>query len=91
MNLKRARDADKLPLPALVLGMPILIIGYFLDVLVNVTVCSLVVLDWPRELTVSSHLARLIRTGTPYQQTVARWMARNLLDAFDPSGNHLGN
>ena len=90
MNLKRARDAGTISRVALVLGCPVLAVGYVFDLAVNITVCSLLVWDWPREATVSAHLARLVRTGTPYQRTVSRWLAVNLLDAFDPSGNHLG-
>jgi len=91
MNLKRARDAGTITPAALALGYPILAIGYVLDFCVNVTLLSLIMLDLPRETTVSLHLRKLSETGTSYQKTIANWIAINLLDAFDPSGKHLGD
>lgn len=89
MALKRARDDGTISKIALVLGYPILVAGYILDFCVNISILSLVVLDFPKEITVSQHLSRLVRTGKPFQQTIANWIAKNLLDAFDPSGAHL--
>lgn len=89
MTLKRARDAGTISKTALLLGYPVLLVGYLLDMVVNVTVLSLLTLDLPREATVSQHLRRLSGSGKPFQKSIANWIAVNLLDAFDPSGSHL--
>lgn len=88
MNLIRAKESGKLSRPALILGYPILIVGYILDILMNATFVSLLVMDLPRELTVSSHLCRLSRDGNRWQRTVSTFICEQLLDAFDPSGKH---
>lgn len=89
MALKRARDDGSISRIALTLGYPVLAVGYVLDFCVNISVLSLVVLDLPRETTVSQHLSRLVKTGKPFQVAIANWIGKNLLDAFDPSGAHL--
>jgi len=87
MNLKRAKDAGKLSVAARVFGTPVLVVGYLLDMLANVIPMTLILVELPRETTVTSRLKRHI-TGTGWRARVASWMCKNLLDAFDPSGCH---
>ncbi|MDE2000563.1 MAG: hypothetical protein KGI52_16730 [Burkholderiales bacterium] len=87
MNLIRARDAGLLPRPAYVLGLPIVGAGVLLDALVNLTVCTLLFAELPREWLVTARVTRLER-GTGWRQVVASWVCHNLLDNFDPSGKH---
>lgn len=87
MSLSRAKQMGTLSRPALILGYPILAIGYFLDAMVNWFVLTLVLGEFPREVTVTARLKRLVK-GEGYQQKVAYWICHNLLDAFDPSGSH---
>lgn len=70
------------------LGYPIFLIGYVLDVLINVTLFSLLVLDFPREWTITTHINRLAETDKGWRRVVGCWICRNLLDAFDPDGFH---
>lgn len=88
MNLKRARDADRLGPVAYALGTPVLIVGYLLDFLVNVTACTVLFLEVPRETTVTARLKRHAPECT-WRGGIARWMAAHLLDAFDPAGRHI--
>lgn len=88
MNLKRARDAGKLSRPAYILGMPLLYGGLFIDFLCNVLVMTPLMLELPRELTVTSRLQRHA-LGSGYRQKIALWMGAHLLDPFDPSGKHI--
>lgn len=89
MNLKRAQDAGTLSKPALVLGMPLLIVGLVIDLIVNVCVASVALLEMPRELTVTDRLSRLIRTRRDtWRGKSACWFCEKFLDAFDPSGRH---
>lgn len=88
MNIKRARDAGTLSRVAYVLGVPILIIGYLLDFIVNVGPCTVLFLEPPRETTVTARLKRH-RDADNWRGRLARWMAAHLLDPFDPDGRHV--
>lgn len=88
MNLKRAKDAGKLSKTAYVLGLPILWFGLFLDAVVNVFIMTVLMLEFPRELTVTSRLSRHARKEG-WRKEFAVWIAVELLDTFDPSGKHV--
>lgn len=88
MGLKRAKDAGLLSTTAKVLGYPVLIVGYLLDCFVNFTVMTILLLEIPRETTVTARLSRHNETSTGWRKTVALW-AEPLLDPYDPSGNHI--
>lgn len=88
MNLKRVKDAGQLHRAALVLGTPVLIVGYALDAMVNVFVMTVLLVELPREVTVTARLKRHNRTSTGWRKAVAAWF-EPLLDPFDPSGNHI--
>lgn len=89
MNLQRARDNRTLPRPAYYLGLPILWVGLALDCAVNMTLASLLFLELPHELLVTSRLERQVFDGSGWRQRLARWIAANLLDPFDPRGSHV--
>jgi predicted transporter len=88
MNLKRAKDAGLLSKTAMILGYPVLIVGYVLDCFVNVTVMTVVLMELPRETTVTSRLKRHNKDSKGWRKAVAVW-AEPLLDPFDPSGDHI--
>lgn len=88
MNLKRARDVGRLYGPAVAPGVFSLVLGYFLDFVVNVFVFSVILLEPPRETTVTARLKRHAAKNT-WRGAVARWFAANFLDPFDPSGRHV--
>jgi hypothetical protein len=88
MNLDRAKGNGTLTSTALYLGYPLLGVGYALDIFLNLTVCTILFLEVPRELTVTSRLSRHILDQTGYRKLVALWMCTNLLNTFDPSGTH---
>ena len=88
MGLKRVRDTVGLSPWALRFGYPILIVGYVLDVLVNWFVFTVVMLEIPKELTVSSRLKRHNQESTGWRLAVVKFF-EPLLDPFDPSGNHV--
>jgi hypothetical protein len=87
MNLKRAKDASLLTKTAMVLGYPVLIVGYLLDFFVNVFVMTPLLLELPQETTVTSRLSRHNK-GTGWRKAVAAW-AEPLLDPYDPKGKHI--
>lgn len=87
MNLKRAKDVGKLTRTAYVLGLPILIIGYLLDALVNLVIFTIILIEIPKEFLVTARLSRL-QHGTGWRASLAKWFCTNLLDQFDPTGCH---
>lgn len=87
MSLARAKDAGTLTRPALILGTPILLVGFALDVAVNWSVMTVLLLELPHELTVSARLKRH-NHGTGWRHRVARF-AEQFLDPFDPRGDHI--
>jgi len=87
MALKRAKDENKLSRTALVLGTPVLWIGYTLDAFVNVTVMTVVLIELPREVLVTDRLKRH-KSSTGWRLKVVLWF-EPILDPFDPSGDHV--
>ena len=88
MGLKRARDAGLLHRTARFFGLPVLVVGYLLDAFVNIFFMTALMLEMPRELTVTARLKRHIKTSQGWRLSVARWFIP-LLDPFDVSGKHI--
>lgn len=87
MSLQRARDSGQVRWPMMIVGYPALYVGLTLDLLTNVVVCSVLFVEFPRELLVTSRLSRHSKSAD-WRGTVARWICSNLLDPLDPSGCH---
>ena len=88
MNLARAKRDGKLSKPALILGTPVLFVGWVLDFLANVFVMTPLMLELPQELTVTARLKRHHKESTGYRLAVVLWFEQ-ILDVFDPSGDHV--
>lgn len=88
MALKRARDDGKLSPFATALGYPALMFGYAIDFATNVVICTPLLLEMPRETTVTARLSRHKRDGG-WRGKVAAWVGDHLLDPFDPDGRHI--
>ena len=88
MSLSRAKKSGTLSTTAYVLGLPVLIVGLALDLLLNVTVMSLVLWEIPRETTVTARLKRHHKESTGWRLAVVLWF-EPILDPFDPSGDHI--
>ncbi len=88
MNLGRAKKAGTLSKTALAFGTPVLFVGYLLDFLLNVTVMSVVLLELPRETTVTSRLKRHHKESDGWRLAVVLWF-EPLLDPYDPDGDHI--
>ena len=87
MNIKRVRDAGQLSKFAEILGYPVLFIGLALDFIANVFVVSVLLLEWPKEMTVTSRFKRHNAAGGWRKKVVA--VFEPILDPFDPSGDHV--
>ena len=87
MNIKRVRDMGQLTWMGYVLGYPTLFIGLFLDLLVNWFVMTVILLELPREFTVTSRLKRH-QNSTGWRKAVVKFF-EPVLDPLDPSGDHI--
>lgn len=87
MCLKRAKDAGTISRFALVMGYPVLAVGLLIDLFVNLFVFTILLLELPKELTVTSRLQRHGKQGG-WRGDLSRWFCEALLDTFDPSGDH---
>lgn len=88
MNLGQAKAENKLQGFALYAGYTVLAAGLLVDLVVQITVATVIWLELPREWTVSERVARLCREGHGYRLTLALWFRRVLLAPFDRSGGH---
>lgn len=84
MSLKRERT--NLSRTAVYLAMPVLILGYVMDVIFNMTVGMVIFLEPPHELLFTSRCKRWLSQKT-WEGSLARWFCRNLLDPFDDGGH----
>ena len=87
MALFRAHKAGTMPLASKVLGYQILIIGLVVDVIMNLTLFSIIFLEIPREWLVTTRLKRHIKKSG-YRGWLARFLCHDVLSPFDPSGDH---
>jgi hypothetical protein len=87
MGLYRAHLAGRLGWPAYVMGIPWLAVGVVMDVLANIVIASIVFFERPREWLVTTRLVRW-QSDASWRGAIARWVCKNLLDVFDPSGTH---
>ena len=86
-GIHRAKLSGRLSGPVLWLCAPMVVIGYVMDCLFNLTLASLVFWERPREWLLTARLQRYI-TGTGWRARLAAWVCNSLLDPFDPNGNH---
>ena len=88
MNLAQSKAEGKLKGFALWAGYTVLAVGLLVDLVVQITVATVLWLELPREWTVSGRVERLCREGHGYRLTMAMWFRRVLLAPFDRSGGH---
>lgn len=88
MHLRHIRDDAGLPAGAQAFGTLTLASGYTHDFLLNVIHGSLILLDLPRETTLTARLKRH-KFDDGWRGNVTRWLAVHLLDPFDPDGRHI--
>ncbi len=87
MALKRQRDNGGLSGLAKFFGSYILLRGYLLDFLCNVVHATILLREFPRELTVTKRLRRHIEGNTQQAAQCLKFRTQ-LLDGFDPAGIH---
>lgn len=87
MQLDSAKKAGRLSKTARRIAVPLLAVGLVVDVLFNLIWGTVLFLDVPRELLFTSRVSRL-NDGDGWRGRMARWVCCELLDPFDPDGQH---
>lgn len=88
MGCYRAYLSGRLSGISKVMAYPIVAVAYSVDILVNVTVATIIFLDPPREFMLTSRLRRYIKSSTDWRFVTAKYICDNLLDIFDPKDYH---
>jgi hypothetical protein len=91
MGVHRANLQKKLNAFTITLCFPWVVIGYALDVIANIFVVPFIFFELPRELLVTSRLARHLKTpelDRDWRYDLSKKICVHMLDVFDPSGNH---
>lgn len=89
MGLYRAHLNKRLNGLNKVLAAPNVVIGFVLDVVVNITWATLVFRELPEEWLVTTRLQRWVNdTRHSWRRVRARWWCENVLDPLDPTGKH---
>jgi len=88
MGMIRAHKEHKLNLMLWVMCVPFVVLSLVIDVLNNIFVFTFLFAELPKELTVTERLKRHVKEHT-FRGKLARLIGDNLLDAFDPTGDHL--
>jgi len=88
MGLYRAKLQGRLSKVALVLGAPVYLIGYLLDVFVQITIATVLFWELPKEGLLTGRLTRHIKRGKGWRRDLSKWICFHLLDPFDPHGTH---
>lgn len=90
MACKRVKDDGKLTRLAFLMALPVLIVGFALDIFLNCTLFTILCGELPKEKAVSERLKRYNENPNTWwwRKTVVR-VFEPILDPFDPSGNHI--
>lgn len=86
MALYRAKLENSLTLTQKILGYPLLWFGLLIDFLTNISVCTLVFLEFPKEYLVTTRIIRL-KKDKGWRGKLAAFICQQL-DNIDPTGCH---
>ena len=88
MGFYRAHLLKKMNKLTWALGSPFIIFGIIADIFSNIVIAPFVFFDLPREPTVTGRLKRYHRQGSGWRYQIANFVCQNMLDIFDPTGDH---
>jgi hypothetical protein len=88
MGVYRAHLSKRLQPVALILLLPVVLLGVIVDIVSNLILAPILFLDLPKELLVTSRLIRYRNYDSGWRNKVANYICSNLLDVFDPNNQH---
>ena len=89
MNIQRVQKEGKLTLGSKILAFPVVLVGYTLDVVLNYVLLTVILLELPKEKTISQRLKRHNQgRGSKWGAMIARFV-EPILDPYDYRGDHI--
>lgn len=90
MGIYRAHLQKKLKGFVFALCLPAVIVGILFDVFANLLIATIVFWQLPRELLVTDRLIKIKSNPLEHwkRKYIAQYICDNLLDVFDPNGDH---
>lgn len=88
MGIYRAHLAGRMRWYHYLLLWWVILAGVLADVIANCTVAWVAFWERPREWLVTTRMTRYRTNGGPRQQELAAFICDELLDLFDPTGDH---
>lgn len=89
MSLDKANAEGKLTTLCKPFAYVILFLGLLIDLFCQIFIFTFLMLDIPRELTVSERLTRYKDHDNGWRNKFAIWFAKHFLDPFDRRGKHI--
>ena len=77
---------QSLPVTTKLLAVPVIVVGFTVDVIFNLTLAGILFAELPREVTFSQRVSRLKR-GLGWRAALATWVCESLLDPFEARGH----
>ena len=90
MNLYIANQKGLIPNTIKPFAYLILAFGALVDLIMNLTLFTVIFMDFPREVLVTKRLKRYIKSYVGWRLKLASWICSNLLNPFDKNNNHCG-
>lgn len=87
MGMKAARNAGRIPLQMKRLCGVVALVGLIFDVAYNISIATVLFVDFPREATLTGRLIRYKKSGG-WRGRIADYICSQLLDPFAPNGCH---
>ena len=90
MGIYRAYLAERLNKFLLVICLPAVAIGIIFDVVANIFIATVVFRKLPKEWLVTTRLQKIQSNPLEHihNKALAKYICDNMLDLFDPTGNH---
>lgn len=90
MGIYRAHLDGTLTKGGYIIGGPWVVLGAVVDFVANMTIFSVLFLEFPQEALVTSRLQRHLKETDPdhWRYKISKTICTKLLDYFDPRGRH---
>lgn len=90
MGIYRAYLAKQLNTFLLIICVPAVLLGVIFDVLANIFIATIVFRRLPREWLVTTRLIKIQNNPLEdvHNRAIAKYICNNMLDIFDPNGDH---
>ena len=88
MGVYRAHLAKRLTTVTTIMLFPVVLLAIFVDILCNFTLATIIFWELPHQMMVTQRLHGYRQQLGGWRKSIADYICLNLLDPFDPSGDH---